>query len=399
MFDKEIAALIEAFGERQRLFDKDRQADAREFIEDQVNLWELVLAWIGEGLQPSDDNSRKILRETTIGDGLQPSDDKLHNIPREITRAIYQNKHQLFRLELVSDSLQVSSDLPLLNEESLHKFGALRFKGRHVYMLLAALIIEAGGVFQNLLSKQDSDDSKTSNLSLNPLMTAQVIQYMCLYASQRFVSKQPDFKSLADLRTQVEAYLSNAQERDTKRMNDWVSFQTEKQNELAKLKESLEEKIALKAAVKVWSAKISGHSTTFYVSFGLLVVVTVLLLVAIFCWRHEISTFLHSLAPEGGDLRYGFLVLTLIPVLAIGWLLRIGGKVATQALTLKADAEQRSAMVSTYLSLIADPNAGVDKSDRSIVLNALFRPLPGESEDISPPSFVELLLKDRSKKE
>ncbi|MFZ9502550.1 MAG: hypothetical protein ACO27F_13385 [Beijerinckiaceae bacterium] len=93
-----------------------------------------------------------------------------------------------------------------------------------------------------------------------------------------------------------------------------------------------------------------------------------------------------------GDIPYGVIIFLLIPVVAVGWLLRIGGKVVTQALTLKSDAEQRLALLETYIRMVADPQSGVDKTDRALVLNALFRPLPGqEVDDVQPPTFLELM--------
>ncbi len=61
---------------------------------------------------------------------------------------------------------------------------------------------------------------------------------------------------------------------------------------------------------------------------------------------------------------------------------------------LRNDAEQRFAMLDTYIRLIHEGQA--TREDRTIVLAALFRALPGqENDDMQPPSLLDLMKKDK----
>ncbi len=48
-------------------------------------------------------------------------------------------------------------------------------------------------------------------------------------------------------------------------------------------------------------------------------------------------------------------------------------------------------MAETFVKLVSE-EAVNDETDRAIILNALFRPLPGtQVEDIQPPSLLDLI--------
>jgi hypothetical protein len=86
-------------------------------------------------------------------------------------------------------------------------------------------------------------------------------------------------------------------------------------------------------------------------------------------------------------------------VIAIAWVFRMVARWVMSSLTLGDDAEQRRAMLETYFALVGDPNAKMEPSDRILILNAIFRPLPGhQSEDVAPPTLTDLIKSEISGK-
>ncbi len=86
----------------------------------------------------------------------------------------------------------------------------------------------------------------------------------------------------------------------------------------------------------------------------------------------------------------GALFLFAVPLIVLAWPLRILVRVINSAITLGEDTEHRKAMLETYFALVGDKEAGMEPSDRILVLNAIFRPLPGQSSDVNPPTILEL---------
>jgi hypothetical protein len=83
-----------------------------------------------------------------------------------------------------------------------------------------------------------------------------------------------------------------------------------------------------------------------------------------------------------------------IPVLGAAWLLRLISRFLNNNQVLADDARHRQVMTQTYLALVADPNSQVTEKDRLIMLNAIFRPLPGaQTDEVAPPTILDLLKK------
>ena len=73
-----------------------------------------------------------------------------------------------------------------------------------------------------------------------------------------------------------------------------------------------------------------------------------------------------------------------VPIAAISWTLKHISRVFVQSLAVANDAGLRKALVFTYLSI--HRNVGqLDKEDRRLILNALFRPGPDEPRDEGVP--------------
>ncbi|OAV52477.1 hypothetical protein A6U98_27160 [Rhizobium sp. WYCCWR10014] len=89
-------------------------------------------------------------------------------------------------------------------------------------------------------------------------------------------------------------------------------------------------------------------------------------------------------------------VVVTVPIALYFWIVRLLVRYNMRAQMLLDDARQRHTMLDTYFHLIEKDAA--TKTDRALVLNALFRPTPGQqSEAVEPPNFTELLEKAVSK--
>jgi hypothetical protein len=77
------------------------------------------------------------------------------------------------------------------------------------------------------------------------------------------------------------------------------------------------------------------------------------------------------------------------PLAVVIWVLRAILRRANLNLALAEDAAQRSVMAQTYVNLLTNGDVTEDKDDRKIMLEAIFRPLPGIQEmDTAPPSII-----------
>jgi hypothetical protein len=72
------------------------------------------------------------------------------------------------------------------------------------------------------------------------------------------------------------------------------------------------------------------------------------------------------------------------------WAIKLLVRFSTRSMVLMDDARQRHTTMDTYFHLIE--RSGATTEERGLMLNALFRPLPGQGqENVEPPNFMELV--------
>lgn len=80
------------------------------------------------------------------------------------------------------------------------------------------------------------------------------------------------------------------------------------------------------------------------------------------------------------------------PLVLYLWMVRIIVRLNMHSLVLADDAHQRRTIMDTYIHMIEKQIA--QREDRALLLNAIFRPPPGQVNDsVEPPNFAELLEK------
>lgn len=313
--------------------------------------------------------------------------------------------------------------LPLLTEESSEK---MRRKCAELPIQTAGVIFgECAADFFLLYIAQNKDMSDLQVMSEQPF-SFYATQY-CIekaLANSQFVDKTRELSDLAvqsleqvkkhqvlyeKFESQIEAIPLTATEAidvlRAKNQEDFSSFIKEidiaktlffeaagKEKEAALA--AFSETHAFKSALNTWKDKAERHASAFNWGFSSLCGVVVAGLAGLVYWFPPIVEGFARLKKPDGDFPHITILLFLLPMIAVGWLFRIGGKLVTGALILKNDAEQRLALLETYIRLVHDAKAG--REDRTIVLAALFRPLPGhENDDLQPPSLLDLMKKEK----
>ena len=182
-------------------------------------------------------------------------------------------------------------------------------------------------------------------------------------SKEEFSTFRSDFR---DLQTRI-AGLNKAQE------ERFESLLKQSGEALKSISETYDAKLALQAPVEYWQKRADDHkkrAKSFAWVFALGVVIV---LVALGVVSSVVLPELSSGTLGGdGEMPYGRIAL----LIALGglfvWPIRIVSRLLLSNLHLWTDAEERVTMVKTYLSLLRS-DSGLDDSDRTLILNAMFR--------------------------
>lgn len=86
------------------------------------------------------------------------------------------------------------------------------------------------------------------------------------------------------------------------------------------------------------------------------------------------------------------LVIVSAPLALYFWAIKLIVRFNTRSMVLMDDARQRQTTMDTYFHLVENNKATPE--ERGLMLNALFKPLPGQGQDnVDPPNFMELVKK------
>jgi hypothetical protein len=97
-------------------------------------------------------------------------------------------------------------------------------------------------------------------------------------------------------------------------------------------------------------------------------------------------------ATAGTDFNLLPAAMLTVPAILLLWLLRLVSRIFTSALGSARDAALRGTLIQTYLSLMGEPDAGMQEPDRLLILQALFRPEhSGSDDDAPPPNLLEII--------
>lgn len=159
------------------------------------------------------------------------------------------------------------------------------------------------------------------------------------------------------------------------------------------------ERLKLSSLSKLWKTKAKKHKVL-HTAMSVVMLITFLFLTQLLLNAFDktwidtvVATFELSEKPENWQELFAGLTPKIIafglPVAGVIWLARVFLRLFLSNKLLMEDSEQRSVMLDTYLALFEDSD--VADADRHLLLNAMFRPLPGETNDIEPPNLAELI--------
>ena len=177
---------------------------------------------------------------------------------------------------------------------------------------------------------------------------------------------------------------------------DLTAFVEETKAGLASLHELYHKQMQTEAAATYWEKKSNLHRNIGWSALAMFVVLILVPFTAGVVYFEAIRAFLVELTAATAD-KFSLtpIVALSIPVLGYGWLLRHISRLFIQNLTLADDASYRRVMSMTFLGLSKDPASGISDAERAIILNALFRPAPPNSQDEGPPSGLLDMLKPK----
>lgn len=154
----------------------------------------------------------------------------------------------------------------------------------------------------------------------------------------------------------------------------WLSQRDERLGQLNALEQTYREKLSLMAPVEYWKEKARGHKTAeewargFVIAFFVVALPALIAMFGFSGWyllnhvTSETPAGLYVVASAGLATTAGVLF----------WIGRLLTKLYLSQHHLRQDADERAVMTTTYLALTAEQAAS--DSDRTIILNALFRP-------------------------
>ncbi|MEP0190191.1 MAG: DUF6161 domain-containing protein, partial [Erythrobacter sp.] len=163
------------------------------------------------------------------------------------------------------------------------------------------------------------------------------------------------------------------------------------ENAKKEVKAELNETFITDEARTMWEDKAEGHRKRFYWGASVFVALIVMAFAGLICNWGDITKAIKDMSNDAQTIPWGSLLVFTAPTLAYAWILRLVSRFTLQNLNLADDAHQRGVMVRTYLNLIGKSAAHPD-AHRGIMLNALFRPLPGANDkDIQPPNLSDII--------
>lgn len=149
---------------------------------------------------------------------------------------------------------------------------------------------------------------------------------------------------------------------------------------------------ALKAAFSLWEDKEKRHRIAFWIGICLFTAVIIAISTLGFWFNQSIFDYIGKIfvgTPDSITHVISRILLITAPLGVVIWVLRAILRWANLNLALAEDAAQRSVMAQTYVNLLTNGDVTEDKDDRKIMLEAIFRPLPGIQEmDTAPPSII-----------
>lgn len=167
---------------------------------------------------------------------------------------------------------------------------------------------------------------------------------------------------------------------------------------------ALKEGVDTISVKKLWDDRAASSRKAFWGSVGILAIFLVIFPLVGFFKLDEILEMLRhigdaattGLPPDANATQLTVatisrLVVITVPLALYFWIIKLLVRFNLHSLALMEDARQRHTMMDTYFHLIGERAATIE--DRALILNALFRPTPGQGSDAVEPPFTDIVSK------
>jgi hypothetical protein len=273
------------------------------------------------------------------------------------------------------DGFKVTGSIPLLSDKDVSVLEV--FAHQHFSLLAAAVIVECRSI---------SAPIKAMTLPLD------ILSEMLIYASGGMTTTDVAGR-LWEFQKKVDMTQANAKDTSQELKDAFNQFLADERDKLSAFKQSLSEEVKLRSASNLWSGRARWHR--FVALISLTAFIGILCLALWYIGSHFKQIV--DLLPRDKDnhIEYVSVALLAIPAIGIGWGLKVLARFIQNNSILGDDSRQRQAMTRTYLALLADKDSGVTEKDRLVMLNAIFRPLPGtQVDEVAPPTILDLMKRE-----
>ncbi|MHB8270724.1 DUF6161 domain-containing protein [Bradyrhizobium sp.] len=275
----------------------------------------------------------------------------------------------------LNEHIELVASIPILTRDSLSSL--VQFVNDNPVMVAAAILVECRTV--------------TAAFNVSDI-TLSLLSAMLVYSSGGAITSDIAAR-VWGFQGEVERARTQAEETSKLIRAEFGEFKASEAEKLTAFKRSLSEEVKLRSASTLWSDRAFWHRlvSTFALAAFVTIIVAALWSIA--------SNFkpIIDLLPRDKDnhIEYVSIALIAIPAVGVGWALKVLARFIQNNSILGDDSRQRQAMTRTYLALVADKDSGVTEKDRLVMLNAIFRPLPGiQSDEVAPPTILDLLKKE-----
>ncbi len=170
------------------------------------------------------------------------------------------------------------------------------------------------------------------------------------------------------------------------------AIRTEFEADKAALITSYSEELKLRSVSSYWAQKAKTHRIGFWfwtaLFFGVATGGTTTLV-------YYGTAFVLDVASTSEAIPLSNLVVITIPALIFFWIMRMLSRFVVNNLRRADDANERRMMINTYLALLAKAETQVTEDERVLLLNAIFRPGPGDAKDDGETSLLTELLRSQ----
>ena len=171
-------------------------------------------------------------------------------------------------------------------------------------------------------------------------------------------------------------------------------FEQEAETTLNNKIEALKTDLILTDAIDMWEKKAKAHTIAYWSAASVFAVMIVAPIIFAIGTAEYLKAGIDYVFPATDNVAFGRLIIVTAPLLGYAWMLRLVSRYLNQNLTLLHDADQRRVMARTFVHLVAE-GAASNEQDRTTILTALFRPMPGTgTEDDQPPHVIGMIKKE-----